>query len=158
MKYIVRGFETRYFAGIELIGGFKIGTKQQDKIPLVFDDLKSLYLNDIPNQLRPMSMIGLEMYRFDFVESKMVDYFALVETDGLVEVDDESLVTKKLPKGEYILFKLDKNDKANEIKKAYKYIQNHQLNVHLGFHVEIYENKDLDIAVDTFYLSFKLEE
>jgi predicted transcriptional regulator YdeE len=158
MKYIVKEFETRYFAGIELIGGFKVGSKEQEKVESVIEDLKSLYLNDIPNRIEPISMIGLEMYRFDFLETKMVDYFALVETDGLVEIDDESLVTKKLPKGKYIMFKLQKDDKTNEIKKAYKYLQGHQLNVHLGYHIEIYENQVLNIPENTFYLSFKLDE
>lgn len=158
MEYIVKDYETRYFAGIEMIGGFKVGTKEQDKVKDLWKDLKELYIHDIVHKSKPLNMSGLEIYRFDFMESKMVDYYALVQTDGLVEVNEDSLVTKKLPKGQYILFPLDKTNKQEGFKKVYQYIEDEELNIHIGFHVEIYKEHDLNFPENTMYLSFKLED
>ena len=160
MEYIVKDYETRYYAGIELIGGFKIGSDDQKKIPGLFEELENVYLSDIPSKKEPLSFVGLEMYRFDFMESKMVDYFALVETKGLVDLEEEdNLVTKKLPKGKYIMFPIKKEQMANQIKKVYRYVEEEEINVHLGFHVELYEhNNKSHFNNEKLYLCFKLEE
>jgi predicted transcriptional regulator YdeE len=155
MEYKVKDFETRYFAGIELIGGYKIGSEDQKKIPGLFEELENLYLDDIPSKKSPESFIGLEIYRFDFMESKMVDYFAMVETNGLVEIDEDNLVTKKLPKGKYIMFPISRERMFDEIKRVYKYVEQEKINVHLGFHVEMYMQHFNDKEM---YLCFKLEE
>ncbi|MFO7969878.1 MAG: GyrI-like domain-containing protein [Bacillota bacterium] len=158
MEYIVKDYETRYFAGIELIGGFKIDSPDKKKIPGLWEELENVYLDEINNKKDPISYIGLEIYRFDFMESKTVDYYALVETDGLVEVE-ENLVTKKLPKGKYIQFPIKRDDISNEIKRVYRYVENENLNVHLGFHVEDYSvNGKSHFNNDLLYLCFKLEE
>jgi len=47
MEYIVKDYETRYYAGIELIGGFRIGSDDQKKIPGLFEELENVYLSDI---------------------------------------------------------------------------------------------------------------
>ncbi|MGE4571571.1 MAG: GyrI-like domain-containing protein [Candidatus Izemoplasmatales bacterium] len=159
MEYIVKDFETRYYAGIEMIGGFKIGSDDHLKLPGLWEELENLYMSEIPNKITPLRFIGLEIYRFDFMESKTVDYYAMVQTDGLVEVDEENLVTKKLPKGKYIMFPINKKDLKNEIKKVYKYVENEDLNVHLGFHVEDYQDESgSHFNNQKLYLSFKLEE
>lgn len=158
MKYIVKDYDTRYFAGIELIGGFQVGTNDLKIIPELWNDLESLYMNDISNKRWPISKIGLEIYRYDFMESKMVDYYATIETDVLIDVDDESLVTKKLPKGKYVLFPINREDIPGNIKRIYRFIQGENINVHLGFHIEIYEDSTLNTDNETMYLSFKLEE
>ena len=158
MRYFVKEYDTRYFAGIEMIGGFKVGSEDHKKVPDLWGDLESLYLDDISNKITPLKKVGLEIYRFDFMESKMVDYYATVETSGLIEVNDDSLVTKKLPKGEYILFPMSRDNIYEDIKKIYRYIQKENINVHLGFHVEIYQDEDVTTNKNTMYLSFKLEE
>lgn len=155
MEYKVKDFETRYFAGIELIGGYKIGSEDQKKIPGLFEELENLYLDDIPSKKSPESFIGLEIYRFDFMESKMVDYFAMIETNGLVEIDEDNLVTKKLPKGKYIMFPINRERMFDEIKRVYKYVEQEKINVHLGFHVEMYMQHFNDKEM---YLCFKLED
>jgi|GEM_PF-1441758 len=159
MKYIVKDFDTRYYAGIELIGGFRIGSDGHKKLPGLWEELENVYLDDIPNKKDPLHFVGLEIYRVDFAETKMVDYYALVETDGLIGLDDDNnLVTKKLPKGSYMMFPIDKNNLVNDIKKVYRYIEQEAFNIHIGFHVEDYtyfqERKD----DKTLYLCFKLEE
>ncbi|MDA3931096.1 MAG: effector binding domain-containing protein [Tenericutes bacterium] len=158
MKYIVKDFDTRYFAGIELLGGFKINSDDQKKIPGLWEEFENVYLDDIPQKIEPMRYIGLEIYRFDFMETKTVDYYAMVETDGLIEVE-ENLVTKKLPKGKYVMFPIKKADIKNEIKKVYRYVENEDMNVHLGFHVEDYHNEEEShFNNEMLYLSFKLED
>jgi len=160
MEYIVKEYEIRYFAGIELIGGFKVGSEDHKKIPGLFEELENVYLSDIESKKEPFKYVGLEIYRFDFMESKMVDYFAMVETKGLIEVSEEdNLVTKKLPQGKYIMFPINKANMASEIKKVYRYVEEEDINVHLGFHVELYEDDDKShFNNEKLYLCFKLEE
>jgi hypothetical protein len=104
----------------------------------------------------PLKYIGLEMYRFDFLESKTMDYFALVEIEKLFEIDDDEVVTKKLPKGRYISFSIDGSKLKDEVEKVYKYIEDEQINIHLGFDVKEYFFADEDN--DHMLLSFKLED
>lgn len=158
MEYVIKDFDTRYYAGIELIGGFRIGSEDQKKIPGLWEELENLYLNDIPQVKEPINFIGLEIYRFDFMESKTVDYFALVETNGLIEVDEDNLVTKKLPKGRYMMFPIVKSDVSNQIKQVYKFIEKEEFNVHIGFHVEDYQSESgSHFNNEKMYLCFKLE-
>lgn len=159
MKYVVNDYETRYFAGIELIGGLKVNTNDYDKIPGLWSDFREVYLKDIPNRKEPGHFIGLEMYRFDFMESKTMDYFALVEIEELFDCNEEEVVTKKLPKGRYISFTINHDDLLSEVEKVYQYIENEGINVHLGFDVKEYlveENYDFPGA--KMLLTFKLED
>ena len=159
MKYIVEEYGTRYFAGIELIGGLKVNSNDYDKIPGLWDDFKELYLKDIPNQQVPNHFIGLEMYRFDFMESKTLDYFALVEISELYDTGDDEVITKKLPKGKYISFTIEHDDLYNEVEKVYEYIENEKINVHLGFDVKEYLiTEDYKNIGAKLLLTFKLED
>ena len=159
MKYIIRDMNTRYFAGIELIGGLRVNSDDYQKIPGLWDDFKDMYLSLIPNKVIPNTVIGLEMYRFDFMESKTMDYFALVEIDELFDNNDEDIVTKKLPKGSYISFKIEHDELLNEVEKVYEFVKRERINVHLGFDVKEYlptENyKEKGAKLN---LLFKLEE
>jgi predicted transcriptional regulator YdeE len=159
MKYVVNDYQTRYFAGIELIGGLRVNTNDYEKIPGVWSDFKELYLNDVLNKKSPNHFIGLEMYRFDFMESKTMDYFALVEIDELFDCCEEEMVTKKLPKGRYISFTIRHDDLLNEVERVYEYVKKERINVHLGFDVKEYlpeENYDEPGAI--MLLTFKLED
>lgn len=157
MKYIVNDYETRYFAGIELIGGLKVGSEDYKKVPKLWEDLMDLYIDDIPHKSSPNKCIGLEMYRFDFMESKTMDYFALIEINQLFDANEE-IVTKKLPKGKYISFPILFDDIRNEIQRVYNYIKKERINVHLGFDVEEYiATEDYNHPGAKLYLTFKLE-
>ena len=159
MKYVVKEFGTRYFAGIELIGGLKVNSNDYDKIPGLWDDFRELYLKDIPNQQTPNHFIGLEIYRFDFMESKTLDYFALVEISELYDTGDDEVITKKLPKGKYISFTIEHDDLYNEVEKVYEYIENEKINVHLGFDVKEYlVTEDYKNIGAKLLLTFKLED
>jgi hypothetical protein len=79
----------------------------------------------------------------------------MVETNGLVEIDEDNLATKKLPKGKYIMFPINRERMFDEIKRVYKYVEQEKINVHLGFHVEMYMQHFNDKEM---YLCFKLEE
>ncbi len=159
MKYVVKEYGTRYFAGIELIGGLKVNTNDYDKIPGLWDDFRELYLKDIPNQKIPNCFIGLEMYRFDFLDSKTLDYFALVEISELYDTGGDEVITKKLPKGKYISFTIEHDDLSNEVEKVYEYVENERINVHLGFDVKEYlVSEDYKNSGAKLLLTFKLEE
>ncbi|MDT8336232.1 MAG: GyrI-like domain-containing protein [Candidatus Izemoplasmatales bacterium] len=159
MEYVVKDYNTRYFAGIELIGGLKVNTNDYDKIPGLWDDFREVYLHDIPNKVVPNRFIGLEMYRFDFMESKTLDYFALVEINELFDCEDDDLVTKKLPKGRYISFSIKHDDLMNEVERVYKYVEDEGLNVHLGFDVKEYlDTEDYKFPGAKLLLTFKLED
>ena len=159
MKYIVRDYKTRYFAGIELIGGLKVDSDDYAKIPGLWDDLRELYLHEIHNKIFPHNLIGLEMYRFDFLESKTMDYFALVEIKELENFEGEEIVTKKLPKGRYISFKIDHDSLMEEVERVYEYVKQERINIHLGFDVKEYiPEEDYKTQGAKLYLTFKLEE
>lgn len=159
MEYIIKEYPTRYFAGIELIGGLRVEKNDYGKIPGLWDEFRDVYLSDIKNKLTPYCFIGLEMYRFDFMESKTMDYFALVQITELFNNEDEEIVTKKLPKGRYISFSINHDDLLNEVEKVYEYIEKERINVHLGFDVKEYlrtENYKKPGAI--LNLVFKLED
>lgn len=159
MKYIIKEYETRYFAGIELIGGLRVNTNDYDKIPSLWDDFKEIYLKDIPNKTIPNCFIGLEMYRFDFLESRTMDYFALVEIDRLFNIEGDELITKKLPKGSYISFTINHDNMMDEVERVYEYLKRERINIHLGFDVKEYlVDEDYTSSGAKMLLTFKLEE
>jgi len=159
MKYVINEYPTRYYAGIELIGGLRVNSDDYQKIPKLWDDFKEIYLEDIPKQKRPKNFIGLEMYQIDFMESKKMDYFAMVEISDLFDCEDDEIVTKKLPAGKYISFTISNDDLLNEVEKVYKYIEEEQISIHLGFDVKEYDsNQNYRNYGVQLLLTFKLEE
>ncbi len=94
-------------------------------------------LEDIPSRKKGFPVIGLECYPPDFMESKVYDYYSLVETEGLITSDD-LYVTKKLPKGKYISFEIGFDTLQDDIHKVYEYIKVHNVKVHKGFDFEEY--------------------
>lgn len=159
MEYIIKEYPTRYFAGIELIGGLRAEKNDYGKIPGLWDEFRDVYLSDIKNKYTPYCFIGLEMYRFDFMESKTMDYFALVQITELFNNEDEEIVTKKLPKGRYISFSINHDDLLNEVEKVYEFIENERINVHLGFDVKEYlRTENYKKPGAKLNLVFKLED
>ncbi|HQN74770.1 MAG TPA: GyrI-like domain-containing protein [Bacillota bacterium] len=159
MNYVIKEMKTRYFAGIEFIGGIKVDSDDYNKIPNLWTDFKKLYLKDIPDKVVPNNFIGLEMYRFDFMESRTLDYFALVEINNLYEPKDEEIITKKLPKGRYISFTISHDELNSEVEKVYQFIKEKRINVHLGFDVKEYlVNENYDFEGAKLLLTFKLED
>ncbi|MFA7076179.1 MAG: effector binding domain-containing protein [Candidatus Izemoplasmatales bacterium] len=159
MEYVINEYETRYFAGIELIGGLKVDSDDYKRIPGLWDDFRELYLDGIPNKNLDNNFIGLEMYRFDFMESKTMDYFALVEIKELFDCNDEEVVTKKLSKGRYISFSIEHDDLQNEVERVYEYIKKERFNVHLGFDIKEYlVDENYKESGAKMLLTFKLED
>ena len=137
MKYFIKDYNTRYFAGIEFPEGIRLKTDDNKKIPQLWDKFFNKYNQLIEDQVVPNHYIGLECYPFDFMETKVFDYFVLAETKILREVDDE-LVTKKLKKGRYICFPVRFDDILNEMQKVYEFIKKEGIKVHTGFDYEDY--------------------
>ncbi len=135
MKYEVKDFNERYFAGIEYEGGVTLGDTRN--LPKLWDKFLNDVLEEIPSRKKGFPVIGLECYPPDFMESKTFDYYALVETEGLIE-NNNNYVTKKLPKGKYISFEVGFDTLEEDIRKVYKYIKEHNVKVHKGFDFEEY--------------------
>ena len=135
MKYEVKDFNERYFAGIEYEGGVTLGDTK--KLPKLWDKFLNDILEEIPSRKKGFPVIGLECYPPDFMETKTFDYYALVETEGLIE-NNKNYVTKKLPKGKYISFEVGFDTLEDDIQKVYKYIKEHNVKVHKGFDFEEY--------------------
>ena len=135
MKYEVKDYKERYFAGIEFEGGITLGSKVD--LPKLWDEFLNDVLEEIPLRKKGFHMIGLECYPPDFMESKVFDYYALVETESLVKSTD-NYVTKKLPKGKYICFEVGFDTLKDDIHKVYAYIKEHKVKVHKGFDFEEY--------------------
>ncbi|MBN2605226.1 MAG: GyrI-like domain-containing protein [Bacilli bacterium] len=135
MKYVINEYPERFFAGIEYPNGVELN--QQNEIQKIWVEFLEISKEKIDNKKTPLKFIGLECYPPDFMEIKVFDYYALVETDGLIEGDD-IIVTKKLPKGKYICFEVSFDNLQNEIKKVYNYLHEQKIEVHKGFDIEDY--------------------
>lgn len=137
MKYFIKEYDTRYFAGIEFPEGIRLQTDDVKKIPQLWDKFFNFYNPLIKNQVEPGHFIGLECYPYDFHDVKVYDYFVLAETKEVMEPRDD-ITTKKLKKGRYICFPIKFDDITNEIHKVYEYIKSEEIKVHLGFDYEDY--------------------
>ncbi len=158
MEYIIKDFETRYFAGLELDGGVNANSSDKLKIPALWDDFFKKYVQNIPDKTEPHKFIGLEIYPYDFMETKNFDYYAMIETNTLIEGRGE-IVTKKLPKGKYISFPIKFDDITNEVGKVYKFMETQDLKVHMGFDVEDYlVTQDYSKKGQILHMMFLLEE
>lgn len=154
MKYIVRDYDDRFFIGLEHIPSIQNGNTNE--IPALWDTfLKKAYPELNQNTLKHR-FIGLECYPPDFMETKEFDYFALVETNNLIE--EKGFVSKKLPKGKYISFEITFDNIHEEIKNVYQYIKEHKVDVHFGFDFEEYlEDQDYTKEGAILYFTLKLE-
>ncbi len=136
MKYVIKEYDTRYFAGVELPDG----VQSMDDIPKIsglWGDLFQNHITKIQNQKQPNHFIGLETYPFDFKETGTFYYFALAETNGLIE-PTEGIVTKKLKPGKYICFTIEFDKISSQIQQVYNYIKENDIKVHVGFDYEDY--------------------
>ena len=139
MKYTVKDYETRYYAGIEIENGIDI-TAQTNSISDTWSLLFHQYVDKIKELKEPNQFIGLECYPPNFMEEKVFDYYAMVETKKLVDQVD-GITTKKLPRGEYISFEIEFDDIRNEIQKVYAYIREKKIEINHGFDYEEYLNE-----------------
>ena len=153
MKYFIKEYETRYFAGIEFPEGVS-SIKDVKKIPELWNQLFNMNPDEIPDKTNPEHYIGLEIYPFDFQETKTFYYYAMVRTNGLIDATD-SIVTKKLKAGRYICFPIEFDRIKEEIQKVYQYIKQENIKVHMGFDYEDYlveENYRIPGAIVNFCL------
>ena len=73
MKYEIKEFDTRYFAGIEHPNGVDISLKQMD-LQKTWTELFKVHPEKIENKVEPNNFIGLECYPPDFMDEKVFDY------------------------------------------------------------------------------------
>ena len=137
MKYTIKEYDTRYFAGIEVVDGVKLNSDDFKRIPSVWEEFFEKHAQSIQNQVEPHHHIGLEIYPFDIKETKTFDYNVLAETKGLVSVNDHQL-TRKLKPGKYICFRISFDNIHDEIQKVYAFVKQENINVHMGFDYEDY--------------------
>ena len=137
MKYFIKEYETRYFAGIEIPEGINYKNKNLSKIPKYWDIFYKEICSKIDNQIEPNHYIGLEVYPFDFKETGIFDYNILAETKKLI-IEKENIITKKLNKGRYICFPINYSNVFKEIQKVYQYINDQNIKIHKGFDYEDY--------------------
>ncbi|XMB72182.1 GyrI-like domain-containing protein [Mycoplasmatota bacterium WC30] len=154
MKYFIKEYETRYFAGIEFPNGINLKNNDMKKIPKLWENFFNNYTSKIVNQVEPSHYIGLEFYSFDFKETGTYDYYVLAETKELVEQTGR-IVTKKLKPGRYICFPINFDEITTEIQKVYKHIKDKGIKVHMGFDYEDYLTTE-DYGVTGAVLNFCL--
>ena len=155
VEFLKREYSERFYIGIEKQGGIKPNTD-----PLI-GQLWESFMNDDFSLLNKdeleMNFIGLECYPPDFSESHEFDYYALVESKELLK--KPGFVSKKLPKGTYVSFKIEYDDIMNQIMKVYDYVKQQQMKVHLGFDYEEYiPTEDYNNPGAILYLSLLLDE
>lgn len=141
MKYTFKEKKERFFIGLEYEGGVSLeGNNDFGDVWHDLFDEKMIFLDNIETT---NNFIGLECYPPDFKESKTFDYYALVETKKLEKV--EGFISKKLPKGKYICFRIKFDEAKDEIRKVYNYIKENDIKVHMGFDYEQYlDNEKYD--------------
>lgn len=152
MNYKICEYETRFYIGVEYQGGVKNGITpkiQELWNDFLNEDLKLLI--SVPNYEK---FIGLECYPPDFNESRNFDYFALLETKELVR--KPGFISKKLPKGTYIEFKVNFDDIHTEIQRVYQYVKENGIKIHYGFDYEDYI-KGQDYYEENAILNFVLK-
>lgn len=155
MKYIKQEYENRYYIGLEHIPSIEIGKPHQ--IKELWDTFLKKGLKELSQEQLKHEFIGLECYAPDFMETKTFDYFALVETKGLIK--EQGFVSKKLPKGTYIKFEVEFDHLLEQIKQVYQYINDNNINVHFGFDYEEYiSDQDYSKEGAKLYFVLKLEE
>ncbi|MEC9484446.1 MAG: effector binding domain-containing protein [Candidatus Izemoplasma sp.] len=156
MKYTIKTYDTRYFAGIEKEDGLSVGENED------LTEFWDVFLQEDLALLRdvkyPLNIIGLDCYPPDFKQQQKFDYYAMVEI--LNAQEQSGFVTKKLPKGEYILFEIPNENIQDEIRKVYRYIKRNNIKIHPGFDYEdfVTPNKDLDNAIVYFALLLEGED
>lgn len=156
MKYEVKDYKERYYAGIEIDGGVTLG--EVENLPLLWNKFFNEVLKEIPSKKKGNPVIGLECYPPDFMETKTFDYYTLVETSELIESTD-TYITKKLPKGKYISFEVGFDTLKDDIKNVYKYIKEHNVKIHKGFDFEEYlEGQKYYESGAILHFSFLLDE
>jgi predicted transcriptional regulator YdeE len=157
MKYFIKEYETRYFAGIEFPNGIRPNTEDIKKIPELWDSFFNEYNAMVDNKVEPYHNIGLEIYPFNFAEEGVFDYCVLAETNELID-PKEGIITKKLKAGRYICFPIAFDNIASDIQKVYKHIKEKEIKVHRGFDYEDYlvgENYGEPGAVLNFCLALE---
>ena len=137
MKYFIKEFDTRYFAGIEFPDGINTDSDDAKKIPDLWETFFENINDNITNKVNPNHFIGLEIYPFDFRETKTFYYYVLAETKELIEESD-IVTTKKLKKGRYICFPIEFDQITEKIQKVYQFIKREKIKVHMGFDYEDY--------------------
>jgi predicted transcriptional regulator YdeE len=153
MKHRIRHHDERYFIGIEFAGG--VTPDQMDGIPRLWEDfMKDItLLADAPLVRK---YIGLECYPPDFIETKTMDYYALVQTKTLIHRD--GFVSKRLPAGDYIEFLVEFDDLPRQFETVYRYLRDHEIRCHSTFDYEDYQSdQDYNAPGATLYLAFLLD-
>ena len=153
LKYTIKTYDTRYFAGIEKEGGITVGENED------LSEFWDVFLNEdlalLGNVKHPLNIIGLDCYPPDFKEQQQFDYYAMVE---VIDAEKQSgFVTKKLPKGEYILFEIPNENIQDEIRQVYQYIKRSNIKIHPGFDYEDFVTTDKDIDNAIVYFALLLE-
>ena len=138
MKHFVKEFDTRYFIGVEKEGGIELGS------PNDLNDFWNVFLEEdiklLKSFVEPINVIGLDSYPPDFRETKVFDYYAMVETKE--QYNQAGFVSKKLPKGKYIVFELSHDNLQEEIRQVYRYLKKENITVHTGFDYEDFLNDE----------------
>lgn len=133
MKHRIKEYPERYFIGIEFEGGVT-----PDKIANI-PSLWESFMSDIQllkEEPLKRKFIGLECYPPDFMETNIMDYYAMVETTTLIEHD--GFVSKRLPVGRFIEFDVRFDYLHNDMQQVYQYLKDHQIDVHNTFDYEDY--------------------
>lgn len=138
MKHKIEKHPERFFIGIEFEGG--ITADQLPEIPSLWESFMS-DIQLLKQEPLKKKFIGLECYPPDFMETNVMDYYAMVETESLVEHD--GFVSKRLPAGRYIEFDVRFDHLHEDIQIVYQYLKDHDITVHNTFDYEDYLEEEV---------------
>lgn len=133
MKHKIKEHPERFFIGIEFEGG--VTPDMLHEIPTLWESFMS-DIQLLKEEPLKQKFIGLECYPPDFMDSNVMDYYAMVETTSLIE--HNGFVSKKLPAGRYIEFDVQFDQLQQEMQRVYRYLKEHNIIVHNTFDYEDY--------------------
>jgi len=133
MKHEIVEYEERYFVGYAV--KVKPGT-EPNPIPELWNKFMSEGVLKLDEFDKEDNFIGLEMYPYDFMDTKEFYYHAMVQTKEKLNIDGfETIVLRK---GKYILFSIEFDNIFNDIQACYKYIKENHVNINHAFDYEGY--------------------
>jgi hypothetical protein len=133
LKHRIKEHPERFFIGIEYEGG--ITSDMISQIPTLWESFMS-DIQLLKEEPLKQKFVGLECYPPDFMETKVMDYYAMVETTSLIEHD--GFVSKRLPAGRYIEFDVQFDQLHDDMQRVYQYLKDENMAVHTTFDYEDY--------------------
>ncbi|MGD9910144.1 MAG: GyrI-like domain-containing protein [Candidatus Izemoplasmatales bacterium] len=155
MNLIMKEYPERHFAGIPFEGGIRLGSEDVLHIPTIWQTFFEQVLPQINLETENPHFIGLELYPKDFLQTRIFDYLAMVETTERLSIP--GVVSKTIPAGKYFSFEINFDHLEEGIQQSYRYLNDHQIPYDMSFDFEDYLNdQNYSLKDQKLYFSIRV--